>query len=187
MLLLVRPWRVMEARLHAPTEMVVSKNLTLREFRAKLTDKYKGLLQDAEDDKENHPEGLEKDTLEIIAAHATGPPMTVKRCETLKWSESRLSGEGTQSLADLKELRDGVTLIVRSKVAASKGAQVENKTIKGTGKGPSSKGQAGRKAVGQQPTVTVATAKSRAERGLVIQVAHPEAELAFQPEAAQHQ
>eukprot|EP00435_Cladocopium_sp_Y103_P001108 s5641_g1.t1 len=45
---------------------------------------------------------------------------------------------------------------------------------------------AGRKGAAQgqgtQPTVTVATAKSRAERSLVIQVAHPEAD---EPEAAE--
>lgn len=173
LLLLVRPWRVVEARLHAPTEMMVSKNQPLVEFQAKLTERYKGLLQDGKDeaDKENQPENLE-DKLEICVAHATGPPMTIKRCETLKWSESRLCGVSDVTLADLKELRDGVTLIVRSRAAALCGAQVESKAVKGNGKGPTKGSQAGRKGAAQgqgtQPTVTVATAKSRAERSLVI-------------------
>merc|ERR1711907_578583 len=44
MILLLRPWRVAEGRLHAPTEMVVQKSQTLASFQEQLTARYRGLL-----------------------------------------------------------------------------------------------------------------------------------------------
>eukprot|EP00913_Durusdinium_trenchii_P020107 g18895.t1 len=130
-----------------------------------MTERFKGLLLDDED-KENHPQdpsecqdcfvwlssllGREKprgcpdahqDMLEICAAHSAGPPMTVKRCETLKWAESRLSERGNpKPLADFKELRDGVTVILRSQRAARHGPAAAQDTGKSTGKGPGKPG-----------------------------------------------
>ena len=39
-----RPWRVAEGRLHAPTELVVSKNQSLLHLQEKLRERFKGLL-----------------------------------------------------------------------------------------------------------------------------------------------
>ncbi|CAE7220700.1 SIRT6 [Symbiodinium sp. CCMP2592] len=122
-----------------------------------------------------------KDSLEIVAAHNTGPPLTSKRCETLKWADSRLTPgleRVEKPLADFKEVRDGVTLVIRSRLAALAGVEVAE-PAPGPGKGgkkgvAKASAKAALKAKGGDSTVTVST--GRAERGLIIQVAHPETE-----------
>merc|ERR1711865_277269 len=53
----------------------------------------------------------------------TGPPLTSQRCSLLKWTTSPLNATDPEALAaplsDLRELRDGATLIVRSQHAAA--------------------------------------------------------------------
>ncbi|CAJ1418968.1 unnamed protein product [Effrenium voratum] len=175
MVILLRPWRVQEARLYAPSELVVTKNQSLAEFQDKLTERFKGLLKGGEEDKENALPT--EDSLEIVAAHATGPPLTVKRCETLKWADSRLSPGAERvekPLADFKEVRDGVTLVVRSRAAEAPAAQAVPK--KGTGKGPATAATAAAAAAEKKKSKPWASAQaSGRERGLVIQVSHPEA------------
>lgn len=205
LVILVRPWRVREARLHASTEIVATRNQSLAKFQDMLAERFKGLLH-AEEEKDNvvpvkstdeiSQDGKEhiapvasgkptaetfKDSLEIVAAHNTGPPLTSKRCETLKWADSRLT-PGPQTvekpLADFKEVRDGVTLVIRSRLAALAGVEVSEPAAgpsKGGKKGVAkASAKAALKAKGGDSTVTVST--GRAERGLIIQVAHPETE-----------
>eukprot|EP00931_Biecheleriopsis_adriatica_P011678 TRINITY_DN11275_c0_g1_i1.p1 TRINITY_DN11275_c0_g1~~TRINITY_DN11275_c0_g1_i1.p1 ORF type:complete len:1183 (+),score=292.38 TRINITY_DN11275_c0_g1_i1:28-3576(+) len=202
MLVLLRPWRVQEGRLHAPTEMVVTKNQTLAAFQERLTERYKGLLQAQQvpvsEEKENQQpaehedigakeiagkEPPAEDSLEIVAAPTSGPPLTAKRCETLKWAESRLSPKpgaapGDKQLAAFKEVRDGVTLVLRSRIAGASGPSESKSEGKGFGKAgppgpkPGPKAKAG--ARGPRPGDVCVAGASRQERALVIQVAHEE-------------
>jgi len=201
--LAVRPWRVTEARLHAPTEIIVRKGDTVSSFMEMLTTRYKGLLHTEEDaeekenatKQENVQEGAEeglakrKDALEVVVVPTVGGTLTISRCQTLKWSESRLSASASaevleKPLSEFKEIRDGVTLVVRSRLSALKGAPPEAQPKSGgKGKGKDAAGAARARAKSADGHVSIAAAAAaigkrsqneRAERGLVIRVAHPE-------------
>lgn len=214
-ILAVRPWRVTEGRLHAPTEIIVQKEQTLSSFLEMLTTRFKGLLQGEEqaEEKENSAEDANvkvfaedrdakmsdsgPDALEVVVVPTVGPALTVKRCETLKWAECRFNASASaealmKPLSDLKEIRDGITLVVRSKLAALRGPPAEAAAPKaggkGKGKGPSRPlGKAGAKS-GTGPSLSTVVAAKKppqaAERGLVIRVAHPEGPAPQATEAA---
>jgi len=178
----IRPWRVCDGILHAATDVIIGRSKTLGDLLDVLNTRFKGMLE------------TDEDVLEVVTLPSVGPPLSVKRCLTLKWSESRLTNPDAESLAkplsEYKELRDGVVLVVRSGAAATRGAPAETAGEgKGTGKGPGKGPTAGpaqggdlasqiaakAAALAAGPTAKAAAkASARAERGLVIRVERPE-------------
>eukprot|EP00929_Paragymnodinium_shiwhaense_P074775 TRINITY_DN38268_c0_g2_i1.p1 TRINITY_DN38268_c0_g2~~TRINITY_DN38268_c0_g2_i1.p1 ORF type:complete len:1161 (+),score=340.66 TRINITY_DN38268_c0_g2_i1:121-3603(+) len=191
----LRPWRYKEGKLHAATDWVLRKTRTLADVREELTARFQGILvQPAEESEaaasEEGGATDEKDSLEIVVVASSGPPLTVARCISLKWQESRLNGLQGEDLeapmSDFKEIRDGVTFVLRSGLSAKKGPPGE--PPKGAGKGPVQpqppaerpKAKAGKRpGLGAKPTV--AAAPARKERALVIDVACPADALSQAP------
>lgn len=220
LILLVRPWRVAEAKLHAPTEFVAPRAQTLAEFRAALTARFPGLLtapsrepqgsgaagltdevvpesllarQESEpedttgpdDDTvpQKHPQQreLEEDQLELVVMPTVGPPLTIKRCETLKWASCPLNVQGSKAcemkLSEVTELRDGSTLVVRSRMAARNMADSAPACAPQVAGGGRGRGTAGRGAGGRGRGQPFAAAKQwprPAERSLRIEVVCPD-------------
>eukprot|EP00930_Biecheleria_cincta_P042130 TRINITY_DN28987_c0_g1_i1.p1 TRINITY_DN28987_c0_g1~~TRINITY_DN28987_c0_g1_i1.p1 ORF type:complete len:1181 (-),score=210.46 TRINITY_DN28987_c0_g1_i1:211-3753(-) len=202
LIILLRPWRVQENKLFSPSEYIVKKTSTLAELRDRLTAKFRSMLVQAESSPvPSGGEGNDQDAvqaselrtateassriadyLEIVTVTAGGPPLNIKRCTTLNWAESRLSGTDaedlTKSLSDFKEIRDGCIFVVRSALNAARGqAQEDSSSSKGnaTLEHPASeKPKAKPKA--KSPAFSF-VGQTRKEKALVIDVAVPEASL----------
>ncbi|CAK0862510.1 unnamed protein product [Prorocentrum cordatum] len=131
----VRAWRYAEGRLSAAAEVVVRRSQALSELRGLLDARYHALLTKP-DAEASAGEDAGEDRLEVVALASAGPPLTVKRCATLRWGESQLNATDSDSpgaplprslrslrrpLAELRDLRDGATLVVRSARAAARG------------------------------------------------------------------
>jgi len=184
----VRPWRVLEGRLHAPTELVVDKSQSLADFHAMLTSRFAGLLQTAEASPEGGP--AELDSLQIVALPGgnSGPALTSQRCASLKWNESRLNPtsheEQSSSLIECREFRDGATFIVRSQLAAAaaseRGANAEpsdgvaDATSVKAKADPKPSARSAAKSGARRPPVFSLAAPARKERSLHIEVLCPD-------------
>jgi len=201
LIMLVRPWRVAEGRLHAATEIVVQRTQTLAEFRDQLTKRFHGLLGQApvlatemdaaKDgvgavDAHETSRNAQDDWLEICCLPSTGPPtVNVSRCQNLKWADSRLNSTNTESsskaLSEYKEVRDGMTLIVRSALQGQGAAAAEIPAVpkvKGAGRGKPAAPKLKNQGTGKADIVTVGSALVRQEHGLHIDV--------FQPDSCPH-
>jgi len=190
----VRPWRVKEAKLHAPTEVKVDRSKTLGHLLDSLTERFKGILQSS-DGESKEDEEAEEDTLEVLPLPTTGgPPITIARCEKLRWGDSRLKAPTPEAretpLIELREVRDGATIVVRSRLAAvaASASQKEGPSPATTttnaavgGGGLQSQIQAKAKGLAKAggrfgPAAFAKARGGRVERGLVIRVEKPEME-----------
>uniref|UniRef100_A0A7S4SKG3 Ubiquitinyl hydrolase 1 n=1 Tax=Alexandrium monilatum TaxID=311494 RepID=A0A7S4SKG3_9DINO len=207
LILHVRPWRYETGSLFAATEWVFRKTRTIAELREELTARFRGILEDAAsatsdsaaaDGAPDADAPTQEDRLELAALPSAGPPLTVKRCASLKWVESPLNAAAAEDLqrplAEVPEVRDGATIVLRSALRASRGPPAE--AAKGGGKGPGAPGtalpkaKAGAKArasslgTAASRRAAVASVPARRERALVIEVAHPDAAKDAAAEAA---
>lgn len=127
-ILSIRPWRVHEGRLHSASEHIVSRSRSVGDLRSDLTARFKGILLPSSD-AEDLPTGDSQDHLEIVPLPFAGPPLTIKRCITLNWAESKLSSGDPADLetplSEVKDLRDGTVLVVRSAFSAALGPPAE--------------------------------------------------------------
>lgn len=178
-LIAVRPWRVLEGKLFASTEIVVDKTQSLDEFRSKLCTRFAGLLQkEAPEPSTSGNEEQKEDSLDIVIvpASGSGPPLTSQRCANLKWDVSPLNPSSSEALAaplaNLRDFRDGVTLIVRSRFAAAAAASIVGAETAAVAETPLSP-KVGTRRRNSVPKVLVA-APPRRERSLRIEVVRPE-------------
>jgi hypothetical protein len=175
----VRPWRVLEGRLHAPTELVVNKAHTLADFHSVLASRFSGLLQKAVQGTHQEPEELDSLQIVVLPGASGGPPLTSQRCAALKWAESRLNfanGQESSSLADFREFRDGAAFVVRSRLAAVASecvATSDAKDVQTPADGKSLPRPTAKSAIRKPPTFTLA-APARKERSLHIEVLCPD-------------
>jgi len=200
LILQLRPWRYLEGKLHAPTEFIFKRTRSLAELREELTTRFHGLLRrpaagleevSADDGDgagaggDDEPNVPCQDWLEIVALPTVGPPLSVKRCATLRWADAPLSATAAEEvqrpISDFKDVRDGATLVVRSALAAASGPPGEPAAkAAASPKAGSAKAKAKAKPRGA-PSVTIAGRPAR-ERSLVIEVAHPECATPLPPE-----
>lgn len=185
LIIAVRPWRVKEGRLHASSELLVNKTQTLAEFRSMFSERFAGLLQSG---CASSAEEAVEDYLEIVALPSTsgGPPLTSQRCPSLKWTESPLNTTSEEALAkplsELRDLRDGVTLVLRSRLAAAAAtAAATSEGTEGSQEAPSTDGAksvlrpaAAGKAGARRPVAVTVAAPVRRERSLRIEVVCPD-------------
>jgi hypothetical protein len=190
LIIAVRPWRVKEGRLHAPSELVVNKTQTLAEFRSMFSIRFAGLLQSGgETTEQGHEEGHEAradDYLDIVAlpVGSSGPSLTSQRCISLKWIESPFNSTADKTLSapisELRELRDGAVLVVRSHLAAMAAADAAISDASGqeTSEGLVAKPGLGTavaaKASGRTASAVTVAAPARRERSLRIEVLCPD-------------
>lgn len=137
------------------------------------------------------PEEFGEDFLQLFTLPTATTPNVMQRLQASKWEATRLNSanavDAELPLSEFKELRDGVALVVRSARSAARGPPDIVNAGKGKGKGPKgptatladgiaakAEGRAKGKAK-SWPKVSVAAPAARRERGIVIQVANPEA------------
>mmetsp|Transcript_35642 Transcript_35642/g.113983 ORF Transcript_35642/g.113983 Transcript_35642/m.113983 type:complete len:828 (+) Transcript_35642:1059-3542(+) len=199
--LAARPFRAREGRLHAATEVVLPKAQTVGDLRASLAARFQGLLVGAGNSAGFVAEGCDNDSisgaeaneqvqaaedcLEFVLLPAAGPPLTAKRCATLRWGDSQLNAtdEATlaMSISEVKDFRDGSVLVVRSRMSAklaseNEGCGTQEESMAGTEERSGSKRTTiplpKSKAGARQPPLTSFPAQR--ERSLRIEVACPE-------------
>lgn len=186
----VYPWLVQAQRLLGTSEIVVSKLKTLEEVREILAARFKMLLEnDPEEEKPQiciEEEGEEaSNVLELAALYSPQGIVQIKHCWSLKWSDVRLNPSKAEALAktltDVREIRDGVVLIMRYKLDVLRGAP-RPPTVTG-GKGAGKAKAQGFTSIDQAAASIGGAARSKAakakrpERGIHIEVACPDAEV----------
>lgn len=210
----MRTWVVHEGKLSPPSEEIVRKTQTLGEFRFALAARFGPALlfpaaaapeaTDGEPEAEDAGSSVAEPAPELVAGGGeeeedhlqmftlptvANSPTVITRLLAARWEALRINtlvgGDAEIPLSEFKELRDGVTLILRSARSAARGPPATPAAGKGPGKGkaPNKAGptlaeqvSAQAKKMGKgRPTVSIASAPARRERGIVIQVANPDA------------